>query len=130
MVNSKREPLSRDQYYIPASILQVKVDTKLPFAYGLPERLDIIFEESPVFRLKPDSGKKGVQPVAWFDSDRPLRSGWAWGQDKLFGGVTIAEAGVGKGKLYLLGPEILFRGQSHGAFKFLFNGIYLSSMKN
>ena len=34
---------------------------------------------------------------------------------------------VGKGKLYLFGPEITFRAQPHGTFKFLFNGIYLAS---
>ncbi len=130
MVNSKGEPLKREEYYVPASILQVKVNNALPIAYGLPDHLDVMFEESPVFRLKPDADKKGITSIAWFDSDRPLRSGWAWGQDKLYGGVTMAEAKVGKGKLYLFGPEILFRGQSHGTFKFFFNGIYLSNMIN
>jgi len=115
---------------VPASILNVRVNNNLPIAYGLPEHLDVMFEESPVFRLKPDAEKNGISPIAWFDNDRSLRSGWAWGQDKLYGGVTMAEAIVGKGKLYLFGPEILFRGQSHGAFKFFFNGIYLSSVKN
>jgi hypothetical protein len=33
---------------------------------------------------------------------------------------------VGKGHVYLFGPEITFRAQPHGTFKFLFNGIYLS----
>jgi len=33
----------------------------------------------------------------------------AWGQQYLQGGVAIAEATVGKGKLYLLGPEVMFR---------------------
>ncbi len=130
MVDRKGEPLPREEYYIPASVLQVRVNNELPIAYGLPERLDILFEESPVFRLKPDADKKGISPIAWFDTDHPLRSGWAWGQDKLYGGTAMLEANVGKGKLYLFGPEILFRGQSHGAFKFLFNGIYLSNTKN
>ncbi|PKL82924.1 MAG: peptidase [Ignavibacteriae bacterium HGW-Ignavibacteriae-3] len=130
MVDNKGEKLSREQYYVPASILNVRVNNNLPIAYGLPEHLDVMFEESPVFRLKPDAEKNGISPIAWFDNDRSLRSGWAWGQDKLYGGVTMAEAIVGKGKLYLFGPEILFRGQSHGAFKFFFNGIYLSSVKN
>jgi len=34
---------------------------------------------------------------------------------------------VGKGKLYLFGPEVTFRAQPHGTFKFLFNGIYAGS---
>ena len=54
----------------------------------------------------------------------PLRSGWAWGQHYLAGGAAVVEASVGKGKVFLFGPEITFRAQPHGTFKFLFNGIY------
>ena len=39
----------------------------------------------------------------------------------------MAEAVVGRGKVFLFGPEITFRGQPHGTFKFLFNGIYYGS---
>jgi len=127
IVNSKGEPLNRDQYYVPSSILQVKLNNSLPIAWGMKERVDIFFDNSPVFRLKPDAEKMGITPVAWFDSDKPLRSGWAWGQDRLYGGTAIAEADIGKGKLYLFGPEILFRAQSHGTFKLFFNGLYLST---
>ena len=56
----------------------------------------------------------------------PRRSGWAWGQGYLDGGGAAAEAKVGKGMLYLFGPEITFRATPHGTFKFLFNGIYAS----
>jgi hypothetical protein len=41
-------------------------------------------------------------------------------------GVAMAQATVGRGHLFLFGPEILFRAQPHGTFKFLFNGIYLA----
>ncbi len=130
MTDSKGLPLPREQYYIPASVMQLKVDNTQPIAFGLSDRVDMIFEESPVFRLNPESVKNGITPIACFDSDRALRSGWAWGQDRLYGGVAAAEAKMGKGNLYLFGPEFLFRGQTHGAFKFLFNGIYLSGIKN
>jgi hypothetical protein len=62
--------------------------------------------------------------VAWFSTSTPLRSGWAWGQTYLTGGVAAAEATVGRGTLYLFGPEITFRSQPHGTYKFLFNAIY------
>ena len=64
--------------------------------------------------------------MAWFDSPTPLRSGWAYGQGYLDGGVVAVDAPVGKGRLFLFAPEITFRGQPHGTFKFLFNGIYLA----
>ncbi len=117
-------PLNRDKYYIPGSLLQVSVDNTNPLAYGLPEKLDVFFDNSPVFRLKPEAALKGLKPVAWFDSAQPLRSGWAWGQKYLQDGVAVVDASFGKGKLFLIGPEILFRAQPHGTFKLLFNGIY------
>ena len=117
-------PLGREKYFVPGSVLRVKVDNTNPVAYGLPENLDVLFNRSPVFRLAPSARFDGVRPVAWFDSDRPLRSGWAWGQHYLADGVAIAEARVGAGTLYLFGPEITFRSQPHGTYKFLFNAIY------
>jgi hypothetical protein len=56
-------------------------------------------------------------------------SGWAWGQQYLDGGTTIAEASVGEGKVVLLGPEVNFRDQPHGTYKLLFNGLYYGSAK-
>jgi len=119
--------LPREKFYVPGSILRVAVDNTSPVAAGVPSSVDVFFDEDPVFRLEPDAALKGVRPVAWFDSPQSLRSGWAWGQNYLEGGVAIAEANVGKGKLYLFGPEILFRAQPHGTFKFFFNGIYAGS---
>jgi len=116
--------LSGEEYYVPGSILRVAVDTKDPAAAGMPAQADVFFDNDPVFRLKPDAALKGTRAIAWFDTSAPLRSGWAWGQNYLEGGAAAVEATVGKGKVYLFGPEITFRGQPHGSFKFLFNGIY------
>jgi hypothetical protein len=120
-------PLPVEKYYVPGSVLRVAVDTTVPVAHGLPNPLDVFFDNSPTFELAPDASLKGVRPVAWFESATPLRSGWAFGQGYLKGGVAVAEAVVGKGRLYLFGPEITFRAQPHGTFKFLFNGILLGA---
>ena len=68
-----------------------------------------------------------MKAVAWFDSPAPLRSGWAWGQNYLDDGVAAVDAPLGKGHVYLLGPEVMFRGQPHGTFKLVFNAIYAGS---
>ncbi len=119
--------LPPEKYYVPGSVLRVAVDTTAPIAHGISNPVDVFFDNSPVFRLEPEAAIKGVRPVAWFDSATPLRSGWAFGQGYLQGGVAVVDATVGKGKLYAFGPEITFRAQPHGTFKFLFNGIYLSA---
>lgn len=121
------KPLTQDDFYIPPSILDMKVDAKAPVAYGIGERANHIYAGSPVFRFKADYDATMVKPIAWYDSATPLKSGWAWGQERLYGGSPIVKAKVGKGKMYLFGPEILFRAQSHDTFQFFFNGIYLST---
>ena len=122
--NGTERPLPGDKFYVPGSVLSVAVNNNLGIAAGAPSHVDVFFDNSPAFRLQPDAALKGVQPVAWFDSAHPLRSGWAWGQNYLDGTVAIAEAKVGQGQLFLFGPEITFRAQPHGTFRFLFNGIY------
>jgi hypothetical protein len=124
---SKAVVLPREKYYVPGSVLRVSVDTSSPLAYGLEKEVDVFFDNSPVFRLDADAVSRGVTPVAWFASPAPLRSGWAWGQAYLNGTVAVVDAAMGKGRVLLFGPQVAFRAQSHGTFKFLFNGIYYGS---
>lgn len=122
----KERTLPRTKFYVPGSILRVKLDNEHPLGWGLEKEIDVMFSASPTFKLPADA--KGLQKVAWFDSRRPLRSGWAWGQEHLDGGTAIIDAEVGKGRLVMFGPQILFRAQPHGTFKLLFNGIVRAGM--
>jgi hypothetical protein len=129
LVDGEGNPLVEDRYYIPGTVLRVKVDNTLPLAFGLPEEMDVFFNNSPVMRMEPSVAARRVVPVAWFNSPEPLRSGWAWGQQYLEGGVAVASAKVGEGNLHLFGVEIANRAQPHGTFPFLFNGIFLAGVK-
>jgi hypothetical protein len=120
-------PLPAEKYYVPGSVLRVDVDNSVPIAHGVPNPVDVFFDNSPTFAFGPDAALKGVRAVAWFGGAAPLRSGWALGQGYLKGGVAVAEAAIGRGRLYLFGPEITFRAQPHGTFKLLFNGIHLAA---
>ncbi len=122
--NGAERPLPADKFYVPGSVLRVHVDTTRPVSYGLARNVDVFYDNSPAFRLGSDAAANGVRPLAWFANATPLRSGWAWGQSYLDGAVEAVEARIGKGTLYLFAPEITFRGQPHGTFKWLFNGIY------
>jgi len=111
--------LSREQFYVPGSLMRATVDATNPLAFGMGPEALVFFDSSPVFKLEGD-----VQKVAWFAGRETLASGWAWGQEHLEGSTAIAEAKVGRGRVVLLGPEVAFRGQSHGTFKLLFNALY------
>ena len=89
----------------------------------MPARVDVMSSNSPVFRLTA-TGPSTVKKLAWYGDENPLRSGWIWGADHLKNGVVAFYAPIGKGALYAFGPEITFRAQPHGTFKWLFNQLY------
>jgi len=123
----KERPLGRDKFYVPPSILRVKVDNAHPLAWGLANEVDVMFNNSPTFRA--NSIGMSMAKVAWFEGKMPLRSGWAYGQEHLDGGVVVIDASVGKGRLVLYGPQVLFRAQPHGTFKLVFNAISRAAEK-
>ena len=122
--------LPEEKFYVPGSIVKAKLDPTHPLAWGMPEQADFYFDRSAAFRLPADATAARIRPVAWFDSERPLRSGWAWGQAYLKDAVTVATADIGTGKLHLLGSEVAFRGQTHGTFKILFNALYIATAES
>ena len=117
----KPAPISGNKFYIPGSLLEAALDPGQPLAYGMPDHANVFFENSPTYRVAP--GATGVSRIAWYDDADPLRSGWAWGQKALDGTVGVVDASYGKGKVFLLGPEVAMRGQSYGTFKFVFNAL-------
>lgn len=127
--DGKERALPDTKFYVPGSIVEAKIDAADPLAWGMAERGDFYFERSATFRLPANPGDKGLKPIAWFDRDAPLRSGWAWGQKHLKDSATVVSAAVGAGTLHLMGSEVAFRGQTHGTFKLLFNAIFLATAK-
>ena len=130
LVDENGRPLRMQDYFIPGSLLEARVDNTRPVAYGMGDHAIVTFSRSPVFRIEAGAEAQGVRRVAWYDSATPLRSGWAWGQEHLQDGLAAVEADVGEGKLYIFGPEVLFRGQPYGTFKFVFNGICLANARS
>jgi hypothetical protein len=116
---------TRERFHIPGSILRMSVDNTHPVGYGFEHEVDTVFDNSTAFQLPPGADARGLTRLAWF-GDAPLRSGWARGEQHLSGAAAIVEARLGRGRVLLFGPEITFRAQPHGTFKFLFNGILSS----
>jgi hypothetical protein len=123
--DEKEHALIPDQFYIPGSLMKAHVDNTDPLAYGMPDMADMFFDNSPVFKMRPDAELQHTHSVAWYQGPNILHSGWAWGEKYIDGGTAVVDASIGAGKVILLGPEVAFRAQPHGTFKFLFNGVYL-----
>ena len=121
--------LTDDEYYTPGSIHSLKIEHGSPLTYGLGERVDVMISHSLLFDLADGHRAQGVRRIGWFDTDRPLRSGWAWGQERMRGGTALLEADRGEGKLFIFTPKITFRAQPHGTFPLLFNAIFYGTAK-
>jgi len=127
--DGRERPLPREKFYVPGSLLKMQVDNTNPIAYGMPAEVDVMYDNNPVFGLKPGIELQKTSAVGWFSGAHVLDSGWAWGQQYLDGGTAVVEASIGEGKVILLGPLVNFRNQPHGTFKLLFNSLLLSTAK-
>lgn len=125
VINSdgQEKPLSNEQFYAPGSVHRVRADVTDPIGWGMTENVNIMFNNSPVFRVN-ENGEAGIKPLTWYEDQHPLLSGWIWGADYLKHAIAGFSAPIGNGTLYAFGPDITFRGQSHGTFKWLFNTLY------
>ena len=127
LVDDDGQPLRRDDHFTPGSIHDIRLEHGSPVTHGLGNRVRVLHSHSPVYRIGEDA--PDVRRLAWYDTAEPLVSGWAWGQHYLQGGTSMIEADIGAGKLFLFGPKITFRSQSHGTFPLLFNGIHYGAAK-
>lgn len=130
MVDEKGAAYPNTKYYIPASVLNIKLHPG-PLTAGMEDSLDIMFDDSPVFRY--ETAAPGtlttIREIGSYVLEKPLRSGWALGQELLQRKAAMLDITMGKGKLVLLGPEVNFRGQSHASFKLIFNAIRRAGKK-
>ena len=125
LVTRVEKRLPAEKYYVPGGVLSVAVDKTQPANWGLDTNTDVYFDNSPIFKLSADAvSSSKIKPLAWFANATPLRSGWHGGQSYLQDGIAAFEANYGKGKLFAFGPEITFRSQTYGTFKWMFNQLY------
>jgi len=110
--------LANRDFYIPGSILEVKIDTSDPIGLGLPDRLPIFFEGSPAFQV---SGS--AHSVAQYTNDSPLISGWILGGKYLDQHSALAVEKVGKGEIILFGFRPQYRAQSEATYRLFFNSL-------
>src|SRR6185503_11322687 len=107
--------------YCPGSILALDVDSKHPFAAGVPATLPAYFISSSAYALT--STDANVRVVARYAKENVLRSGWLLGEDKLRGQIALAEVSAGKGRVVLFGFRPQHRGQAWGTLPFIWNAL-------
>jgi len=115
-----------EQFFCPGTLLRVELaDAAHPVVMGLPSEPIIVFERGPAFETK--AAFKG-KVLAKYPKDRsPLMSGYILHPERIQDKAAAVDVAYGKGRVILLGFKPQWRGQSHGAYKFLFNALYYTS---
>jgi len=88
----------------------------------LPREPIVMFERGPVF--EPKAGFRGVILASYPKERNPLASGYLLHPERIQGKAAALEVFYGDGRVYLIGFRPQWRGQSHGAYKLVFNMIY------
>lgn len=142
-VDNVTKGLSSREFFIPGSIIRMKVDNKNPLAFGMQEEGAASFSRSRAFETivpsrKAEGGREimkpaprpDVTPVATYASTDLLMSGWALGQNKYIKNKgAMMNVGYGKGNVILFGFRPQFRGQARNTYKLIFNSIYFGATK-
>lgn len=131
-----------NQFFIPGSIIRMKVNNKDPLAFGMKDEGAASFSRSRAFETilpsrKSEGGNEIMKPaprpnvtaVATYASTDILMSGWALGPDKIKNKGAMMNVGHGNGNVILFGFRPQFRGQARNTYKLIFNSIYLGATR-
>lgn len=107
------------EFYSPGSLLNVNLNLRDPLTRGLPEKITIWSEASPVWSVEEGS-------VATYPESGVLASGWLLGESDIAGKTAIIHTRYGGGNVVLFGMRPQYRAQSYLTFRLLFNALLLN----
>jgi len=113
--------LSRNEFYVSGSLLEIQTDPAHPVMSGMPERASVFVGYSPVFATL--DGFEGTALAKYQENGSPLMSGYLLGEEHLHKYAAALDVFHGDGHVILLGFRPQWRGQPFGAFKVLFNAM-------
>jgi hypothetical protein len=123
-VKNVLDGLSESEFFVPTSLLKIKVDNQSPIGYGMPAEAAAMFFRSVAYSTRlPSSGDWDRRVVASYPKDNILLRGWMSGEEQLARRAAVVDAGYKKGRVILIGFRSQHRGQTQGTYKFLFNAL-------
>ncbi|MFM8449041.1 MAG: peptidase M14, partial [Haliscomenobacter sp.] len=141
-VRNVTNDLSSQQFFIPGSLVRVKVNTNSPLAWGMQSEIAAFYDHSRAFEVyaRSYSGEGGEEKTARvpetvadvvvnYASKDILMSGWANGADRyLKDKAALVQVPYGKGSVVLFGFPPQFRGQPRASYKLIFNGLFQAAI--
>jgi hypothetical protein len=120
--------VSRNEFYVPGSLIRMDVNHAHPVAFGMQRAGAAFFQDSRAFEIEQETGAHGVDVVASYGASDLLLSGWEIGaQQRLAGRAAVVRATHGAGDLVLIGFRPQFRAWPTGTYKLIFNSLFGST---
>jgi len=124
-VRNIAQDLKKKGLYIPGSLIRMKLISDHPLTYGLPAEVGVFSRARPVFRTTIPTFDMDRRVIGYFPERDILLSGYAEKEELLSNKVGAVWIKKGKGQLVLYGFQPQFRASTQGAFKLLFNALFL-----
>ncbi len=118
------ENLTFKDYYCHGSTLHVEVDENNKVGYGMPHNCYALVWGGQAFEVRDTFASDRYCVVCQYPKKDLLQSGWLIGEEIISGKPCVMTAKCGDGEVVLFGFRPLFRAQTHGTFKLLFNCLF------
>jgi len=113
----------------PGSYLEVEIKES-ELTLGMAAKAAVYYYGDPVFKtsLPRSSARKRRTPVTFARRDL-LLSGYLEGEEYLAKRALVVDFSIDNGRIILLGPDIIYRAQSEGTYKIMFNSLFTAGRK-
>ena len=119
-VRNRVEGLESQDFYIPGSILRLRLERDGALTRDLPEHTSAWYwRSSRAF----DVSDPRARVIARYGDGDPVLSGWALGHEHVAGKAALVEVTVGDGSVVLFGFPPNYRGQTIATWPLLFNAM-------
>ena len=119
-VSNAVERLESRDFYVPGSIVELRLDTAHPLNKGMDESVTAWYwGSSRAFDVQDPE----LRVTARYSEGNPVRSGWILGPEYLAGKAAVVEASVGSGSVVLIGFQPNYRAQTMATWPLLFNAM-------
>jgi DNA-binding transcriptional regulator YdaS (Cro superfamily) len=108
------------QFYVPGSILRLRLKPGHWLSEGTPSRTIAWFEKGLAFEVRGDDDGR-VEMVGRYGDGDPLLSGWMNGAQRVAGKGALAVVRYGQGRVILFGFRPQYRGQTIATYPLIFN---------
>lgn len=118
---------AKERVFCPGSYLQAEVkETELTF--GMPARVAVFCGAGPVFSAftPRDYSQERRTPLVFGLSDL-LLSGALEGEENLARKALVVDIKTHGGRIILVGPNLMFRAQTEGVYKIIFNALFTAA---